>query len=109
MADRRARHGRVAAHGICDRGGAAQAPGAARYSLAVTHENAYEQAALLATQGHPLPGEDENTTYVDDAEHWCRVYKELLAFKAALIGEMNERAHALSQQHTYQVIITRAP
>ena len=33
-----------------------------------------------------LRGEDPNTTQLEDAEHWVRVYGELLEFKERTIG-----------------------
>jgi hypothetical protein len=52
----------------------------------------YENAAQLAVLAHPLPGEDLDTTFVDDAHLWLRVYTELLEFKETL---MRDTEHAL--------------
>jgi hypothetical protein len=51
----------------------------------------YEAAASRAVEGHPLPGEDLDTLHLDDADLWISTYTELLAFKEALIEEMNAR------------------
>ncbi|HEV1996509.1 MAG TPA: hypothetical protein VGR61_00060 [Candidatus Dormibacteraeota bacterium] len=38
-----------------------------------------------------MRGEDPDTTYLEDAEHWSGVYKELLAFKQDLLDFTKER------------------
>jgi tRNA/tmRNA/rRNA uracil-C5-methylase (TrmA/RlmC/RlmD family) len=38
-----------------------------------------------------MRGENPDTTYVEDAEHWSGVYKELLAFKQDLLTFTKER------------------
>ena len=41
-----------------------------------------QNAALDAVEPERLlDGEDEQTTYADDAIHWTKVYRELLDFK----------------------------
>ncbi|MBJ7594777.1 MAG: hypothetical protein JF886_07935 [Candidatus Dormibacteraeota bacterium] len=52
----------------------------------------YEEAAKLAMVAHPLPGEDIDTPYLDDAQMWLGVYRELLAFKETLL---RDTGHAL--------------
>ena len=66
-------------------------------------ETPYEHAAKLAVDAHPLPGEDLETRYVEDAEHWEHVYEELLEFKHALISEMDARLPRLSADATAEV------
>ncbi|HUZ68767.1 MAG TPA: hypothetical protein VMU65_03575 [Candidatus Saccharimonadales bacterium] len=38
-----------------------------------------------------LPGEDERTPHMDDAQHWMKVYGELLDFKRRLLMVTDER------------------
>ncbi len=52
----------------------------------------YEEAAKLAMVGHPLPGEDLGTPYLEDAQMWLGVYRELLDFKQKLLADTS---HAL--------------
>jgi hypothetical protein len=52
----------------------------------------YEEAAKLAMVAHPLPGEDLETRYLEDAQMWVDVYTELLEFKETLL---RDTAHAL--------------
>ncbi|MBJ7609186.1 MAG: hypothetical protein JF887_07105 [Candidatus Dormibacteraeota bacterium] len=49
----------------------------------------YENAAREAVMAHPLYGEDLETTYLEDAQMWLRVYQELLDFKETLLRDMN--------------------
>lgn len=37
-----------------------------------------------------LQGEDERTQHLDDAEHWVKVYKELLEFKRSVLATTEE-------------------
>jgi hypothetical protein len=52
----------------------------------------YEEAAKLAMVAHPLPGEDLQTPYLEDAQMWLSVYTELLEFKETLL---RDTSHAL--------------
>jgi hypothetical protein len=46
-----------------------------------------QHAALDAVEPERLlDGEDEQTTYADDAVHWTKVYRELLEFKHTLLN-----------------------
>ncbi len=46
-----------------------------------------QNAALDAVEPERLlDGEDEQTTYADDAIHWTKVYRELLDFKHSLLN-----------------------
>ena len=46
-----------------------------------------QNAALDAVEPERLlDGEDEQTTYADDAVHWTKVYRELLEFKHTLLN-----------------------
>lgn len=38
-----------------------------------------------------MRGENPDTTYLEDAEHWAGVYRELLAFKQDLLDFTKER------------------
>ena len=38
-----------------------------------------------------MRGENPGTTYLEDAEHWAGVYRELLAFKQDLLSFTKER------------------
>ncbi len=52
----------------------------------------YDEAARLAMVAHPLPGEDLDTPYLEDAQMWLGVYNELLEFKENLL---RDTGHAL--------------
>ena len=67
-------------------------------------ESPYERAAKMAVDSHPLPGEDLDTTYPEDAEHWQNVYTELLEFKHALIAEMDSRLPSMSHEAADEVL-----
>jgi hypothetical protein len=46
-----------------------------------------QNAAMDAVEPERLlDGEDEQTTYADDAVHWTKVYRELLDFKHSLLN-----------------------
>lgn len=50
-----------------------------------------QNAALDAVEPERLlDGEDEQTTYADDAVHWTKVYRELLEFKNSLLNVAEE-------------------
>ncbi len=55
----------------------------------------YQDAAQLAVVGHPLPGEDLASPYLEDAQMWLRVYGELLAFKETLIADTDKALETL--------------
>jgi hypothetical protein len=49
-------------------------------------------AALDAVEPERLlPGEDEGSVHLDDAEHWTNVYSELLDFKRSLLKLAEDR------------------
>ncbi|MDQ6847822.1 MAG: hypothetical protein M3019_09635 [Candidatus Dormibacteraeota bacterium] len=56
----------------------------------------YEEAAKLAMAAHPLPGENIDTPYLEDAQMWLGVYTELLAFKETLLRDTGHALAALS-------------
>ena len=49
------------------------------------HQEAREAALDSVEPVRLLEGEDETTTYLDDALHWTKVYTELLEFKHSLL------------------------
>ena len=54
-------------------------------------KNGDEKAALEQVEpDRLLEGEDENTQHLDDAEHWVKVYVELLEFKRAVLATTEE-------------------
>jgi hypothetical protein len=53
-------------------------------------------AALDAVEPERLlPGEDEDSDHLDDAEHWTNVYSELLDFKRSLLKVAEDRLASL--------------
>jgi hypothetical protein len=55
------------------------------------HKDAKNAALDAVEPERLLDGENEDTSYVDDAVHWTRVYTELLDFKRSLL-DVAERA-----------------
>lgn len=68
----------------------------------------YEKAAKLAVEGHPLPGEDPDTRYLDDADHWIVVYSELLDFKVTLLRQLNESVQHMEPEGVEEISRTDA-
>lgn len=67
-----------------------------------------EDAALRAVdQDALLEGEDPASPHVDDAEHWISVYRELIEFKASVLGasagEIADLDHKESRSEAKQV------
>jgi hypothetical protein len=61
-------------------------------------EEAAEAAAEQTVDSDRLlPGEDVNTPYVDDAEHWIKVYGELLELKRRMIGELTRQVANMTE------------
>ncbi len=56
----------------------------------------YEEAAKLAMEAHPLPGEDLRTPYLEDAQLWVGVYTELLEFKDDLLRDTSRALETIS-------------
>jgi len=55
-------------------------------------------AALDAVEPERLlNGEREDTQYLDDAEHWAKVYAELLDFKRALLAVAHDRVASMNE------------
>lgn len=59
-------------------------PSSARPPEVVAAEKAGDEERLMR-------GENPDTTYLEDAEHWSGVYAELLAFKQDLLDFTKER------------------
>ena len=61
---------------------------------------AREQEAAEATKNDPLrllPGEDPQSPYREDAEHWVEVYRELVETKSAILAKLREERRGLDQ------------
>ncbi len=55
-----------------------------------------QDAALDAVEPERLlDGEDEETTYADDAIHWTKVYRELVDFKHSLLNVAEKSVAAM--------------
>ena len=68
----------------------------------------YEEAAKLAMVGHPLPGEDIKTPYLEDAQLWVGVYTELLEFKEKLLHDTSHALDTISTAGREEVAKTDA-
>ncbi|MFI5285325.1 MAG: hypothetical protein ACHQ4F_03295 [Candidatus Dormibacteria bacterium] len=70
----------------------------------VPNHQAAREAALDAVEPvRLLEGEDEGTTYVDDAIHWTKVYSELLDFKASLLTVAEHRLPSMDDDAESEV------
>ncbi len=61
---------------------------------------AEEQAGVLGGElpaAHLQAGEDVESPYLEDAEHWVSVYQELVQFKRDLLREIDE--HVVDADH----------
>lgn len=61
---------------------------------------AEQQAGVLGGElpaAHLQAGEDVESPYPEDAEHWVSVYRELVAFKHDLLREIDE--HVVDADH----------
>lgn len=60
----------------------------------LAHEKEPTRGQVAAVEGADpdrlLDGEDPETLQVHDADHWIRVYQDLLAFKRQLLATANE-------------------
>lgn len=68
----------------------------------------YEDAAKQAMIGHPLPGENLDTPYLEDAQMWLSVYTELLEFKETLIRDTDDALRTISAPGREEVSKTDA-
>jgi hypothetical protein len=71
-------------------------PDADEESTSVPDHAEARDAALDAVEPERLlDGEDEDTSYVDDAVHWTKVYAELLDFKRSLLTVAEKRVPSM--------------
>src|ERR687887_492384 len=45
-----------------------------------------------------LPGEDPQSPYREDAEHWVEVYRELVETKSAILAKLREERRGLGRE-----------
>jgi tRNA U54 and U55 pseudouridine synthase Pus10 len=50
-----------------------------------------------------LAGEDENSQHLDDAEHWIKVYRELLEFKRSVLATTEEHIGTMEPDASAEV------
>lgn len=63
-----------------------------------------EQAALEQVEpDRLLVGEDENTQHLDDAEHWVKVYVELLEFKRSVLATTEKHVGTMEADASIEV------
>jgi hypothetical protein len=58
---------------------------------APTADEAADAALDAVEPERLLPGEDQDSVHLDDAEHWASVYSELLDFKRSLLKVAEDR------------------
>jgi hypothetical protein len=67
---------------------------------------AQQQAGVLGGGGGPSAhlqaGEDVETPYLEDAEHWVAVYRELVEFKLELLAQIDQHVEDAEHVHTEQ-------
>lgn len=67
---------------------------------------ARQQAGVLGggdgPSSHLQAGEDVETPYLDDAEHWVSVYGELVEFKLDLLGQIDQHMEDAEHLQTEQ-------
>ncbi|MFN2582982.1 MAG: hypothetical protein ABR498_09615 [Candidatus Dormibacteria bacterium] len=71
-----------------------------------------ERAARAVKQDTLLEGEDPQSPYIDDAEHWIAVYRELIQFKesvlsstASELAELEHREARIEAKHVDVAIL----
>jgi hypothetical protein len=63
-----------------------------------------EQAALEQVEpDRLLEGEDESTQHLDDAEHWVKVYMELLEFKRSVLATTEQHVGTMDADASIEV------
>ena len=63
-----------------------------------------EKAALEQVEpDRLLEGEDESTQHLDDAEHWIKVYSELLEFKRSVLATTEEHVGTMDVDASVEV------
>jgi hypothetical protein len=72
------------------------------------HEHTDDIEAALETvePERLLPGEDADTPYLDDAQHWLKVYAELVAFKVDILSVTEERIRGMDPDSGAEVAAT---
>jgi hypothetical protein len=69
-----------------------------------TASSSDEKAALEQVQpDRLLDGEDENSQHLDDAEHWVKVYAELLEFKRSVLATTEEHVGTMDVDASLEV------
>lgn len=67
---------------------------------------AQQQAGVLGggegPSAHLQAGEDVETPYLDDAEHWVSVYRELVEFKHELLTQIDRHVEGAEHVQTEQ-------
>jgi hypothetical protein len=75
-----------------------------------THDHGHTddiEAALDSVEPERLlPGEAADTPYPDDAQHWIKVYSELVAFKVDILSITEERMHGMDPDSGAEVAAT---
>jgi len=67
-------------------------------------ENGDEKAALEQVEpDRLLAGEDEDTQHLDDAEHWVKVYVELLEFKRSVLATTEKHVGTMEPDASAEV------
>ncbi len=63
-----------------------------------------EEAALEQVEpDRLLDGEDESSQHLDDAEHWVKVYRELLEFKRSVLATTEEHVGTMEADASNEV------
>jgi hypothetical protein len=63
-----------------------------------------EKAALEQVEpDRLLDGEDEDSQHLDDAEHWVKVYAELLEFKRSVLATTEEHVGTMDADASLEV------
>jgi len=63
-----------------------------------------EEAALEQVEpDRLLDGEDESSQHLDDAEHWVKVYMELLEFKRSVLATTEEHVGTMDADASSEV------
>lgn len=73
------------------------------HTPAPSHAEAVDAALDAVQPERLLEGEDEHTSYVDDAIHWTKVYTELLDFKRNLLMMAEQRVKSMDTDASSEV------
>ena len=66
-------------------------------SQPVPDDNLQEAVGRILNPERLLPGEDPDTTDLEEAERWLAAYDELLGFKHDVVGEAEAKSDELSE------------